>query len=190
MYSKMNNINDIQGSLMTIRPILVAPDSKLKLLSHKVETIDNDIQMLLDDMLETMYSADGVGLAAPQLGIHKRIIVIDLTPMIEEKMEPLYIINPEITWVSEEDAVFEEGCLSVPEHYANVIRPKIVKINYLDREGNSQSLTADGLLSTCIQHEIDHLDGILFIDHISQLKRNMILRKLLKYKKMQEKTSV
>jgi peptide deformylase len=140
----------------------------------------------MDDMLETMYAAPGIGLAAPQVGVAKRVIVIDLAKDGEPRA-PLRLANPEILWVSEEDAVFEEGCLSVPEHYAEVARPAAARIRYLDYENEIREIEAAGLLATCLQHEIDHLDGVLFIDHLTALKRNIILRKLLKAKKAAQK---
>ena len=162
-------------------PIIVAPDPRLKQAAAPVARVDEALRRLADDMLETMYDAPGIGLAAPQVGVSKRLIVVDVAP--KEAPAPLVLINPTLTWVSDEDASWNEGCLSLPEHYADVIRPKAIKVAYLDREGEPRELAADGLLATCVQHEMDHLDGILFVDHISALKRNMILRKLLKQKK-------
>jgi peptide deformylase len=167
---------------MAVLPIITAPDPRLKVISSKVERVDDDMRKLLDDMLETMYQAPGIGLAAVQVGAPVRAITIDLARE-DETRNPLYLINPEITWVSDHDKTYEEGCLSLPEHYAEVARPAEVKINYLDYHGEVQELEADGLLATCVQHEMDHLEGILFVDHISTLKRNMILRKLLKARK-------
>lgn len=171
---------------MTIRKILTAPDPLLLKKSEPIEKVDKEILSLSDDMLETMYNADGIGLAAAQIGVLKRITVIDL--QIEgDDTPPYFIANPEITWVSDEDASLEEGCLSIPENYGDVIRPKEVKIKYLDRDNEYKELHADGLLAACIQHEMDHMDGILFIDHLSNLKRNMILRKLTKLKRQHSK---
>jgi len=167
---------------MALRPILVAPDPVLKAKAKPVETVDDEMRLLMDDMLETMYEAPGIGLAAPQVGVSKRVIVMDIAREDEPKA-PLCMANPELVWVSDEDSVYEEGCLSVPEHYADVVRPAEIRVKYLDRAGKPQELKADGLLATVIQHEMDHLEGILFIDHLSSLKRNMILRKLLKSKK-------
>ncbi len=167
---------------MALLPIIVAPDPRLKMVCAPVERVDDDFRKLLDDMLETMHQAPGIGLAAPQVGVPKRAIVVDVA-RDGEAAQPHCLINPEIQWVSDHDASYEEGCLSLPEHYADVTRPAQVKVGYLDREGQSRVLEADGLLSTCVQHEIDHLEGILFVDHISALKRSMILRKLLKAKK-------
>jgi peptide deformylase len=159
--------------------ILVAPDPRLKLKAAPVAEVTGEIRQLLDDMLETMYEAPGIGLAAPQVGVSQRIIVLDIAKDDEAKA-PLRMVNPELVWLSDEDASYEEGCLSVPEHYAEVVRPAAIRVAYLDQDGNKQELAADGLLATVIQHEMDHLDGILFIDHLSSLKRNMILRKLVK----------
>jgi len=167
---------------MALRPILVAPHPVLKAKAQPVETVDAELRQMMDDMLETMYDAPGIGLAAPQIGVGKRVIVFDIAKDDEPKA-PMAMANPELVRVSDEDAVYEEGCLSVPEHYAEVVRPARIRVRYLDREGVRQELEADGLLSTVIQHEMDHLEGILFIDHLSNLKRNMILRKLLKSRK-------
>jgi peptide deformylase len=171
---------------MSLLPILTAPDPRLKLQAKPVERVDEGVRRLMDDMLETMYAAPGIGLAAPQVGVAKRVIVIDLAKDGEPRA-PLRLANPEILWVSEEDAVFEEGCLSVPEHYAEVARPAAARIRYLDYENEIREIEAAGLLATCLQHEIDHLDGVLFIDHLTALKRNIILRKLLKAKKAAQK---
>ncbi len=170
---------------MALLPIITAPDPRLKTVSEPVAIVDDEIRKLVDDMFETMYDAPGIGLAAIQVGIPKRILVMDVVgkDAKEGDPQPVAVINPEITWVSDHDSTYEEGCLSVPQHYADVVRPAEVKVKYLDVDGQEQELEADGLLATCVQHEIDHLDGILFVDHISALKRNMILRKLLKIKK-------
>ena len=167
---------------MALLPILVAPDPALKKISAPVKQVDAGVRKLMDDMLETMYQAPGIGLAAPQVGVLKRIIVLDLAREGEEP-QPLRIANPEIVWVSDDDATYNEGCLSVPEHYADVVRPGACRVKYLDQDNKQQEIAAEGLLATCLQHEIDHLDGVLFIDHLTALKRNMILRKLLKAKK-------
>lgn len=167
---------------MAIRKILTAPDPRLKVKSKPVERVDDEVRRLMDDMLETMYAAPGIGLAAPQVGVPKRVIVIDVSGE-DEPPRPLRMANPELLWVSDEDAVYNEGCLSVPDHYADVVRPARCRVRYLDHENEIRELEADGLLATCVQHEIEHLDGILFIDHLSSLKRNMILRKLLKARK-------
>jgi peptide deformylase len=167
---------------MALLPILTAPDPRLKKKSKPVEAVDDGVRRLMDDMLETMYAAPGIGLAAPQVGVTKRIIVVDAAAK-GEPPQPYRMANPEIVWASDEDNVYNEGCLSLPEHYADVVRPKAVRVRYLDHENEPRELAADGLLATCVQHEMDHLDGILFVDHISALKRNMILRKLLKAKR-------
>ena len=169
---------------MTIHPIIVAPDPRLKIKCKSIDKVDDDIRTLMDDMLETMYAANGIGLAAPQIGHGKRIIVIDLARE-EEDPAPLRMANPEIIWVSDDDYVHEEGCLSLPEHYSEVVRPGAVKVRYLDHQNEIRELDAEDMMSVCIQHEMDHLDGVLFVDHISSLKRNMILRKLTKQKKLE-----
>jgi peptide deformylase len=168
---------------MALLPIITAPDPILETISTPVEQVTDEVRQQLDDMLETMYAAPGIGLAAIQVGIPKRMLVIDVSREGEEKA-PLHIVNPEITWASDDDQLYEEGCLSLPDQYAEVARPAEVKVSYLDRNGDRQELHADGLLAICLQHEMDHLDGILFVDHISALKRNMILRKLLKQKRL------
>ncbi len=162
--------------------IIVAPDPRLKVKCKPVAKVDAKVARLMDNMLETMYAAPGIGLAAPPVGVAQRIIVVD-TAKDGDKPNPLKMANPELTWVSDEDAVFNEGCLSLPEHYADVVRPKAIKVRYLDQENEIRELEAEGMLATCIQHEMDHLDGILFVDHLTALKRNIILRKLLKAKK-------
>lgn len=171
---------------MALLPILTAPDPRLKKISKPVEKVDDEIRKLMDDMLETMYAAPGIGLAAAQVGVLKRVLVIDIDRE-GEKTGPLKMANPEIIDVSDEDASYEEGCLSVPEHYAEVERPAKVTVRYLDQDNEIRTIQAEGLLATCIQHEMDHLDGILFIDRISALKRNIILRKLVKARKEAEK---
>ncbi len=170
---------------MAVLPILTAPNPILKTKAKRVEAVDDRIRALMSDMMDTMYKAPGVGLAAPQIGVLERVIVMD-TGKTEETRNPIRMANPEIIWASNEDNTYEEGCLSVPEHYSNVVRPASVKVRYLDEAGQSKELLAEGLLATVVQHEMDHLDGILFIDHISSLKRNMILRKLLKLRKEAE----
>ena len=167
---------------MALLPILTAPDPRLKQKAGRVDKVDDDIRRLMDDMLETMYDAPGIGLAAPQVGVLKRVIVVDIGKA-ETDRQPLRMANPEIVWASDEDNSYEEGCLSVPSHYANVVRPAAIKLRYLDHQNEIREMHADGLLATVLQHEMDHLEGVLFIDHISSLKRNMILRKLLKTKK-------
>ena len=164
-------------------PIITAPDPRLKAIAEPVGRVDDSIRRLMDDMLETMYAAPGIGLAAPQVGVLKRVLVADIAKE-GEPGAPIRMANPEIIWVSEEDAVHAEGCLSVPEHYAEVARPAAARIRYLDYENEIREIEATGLLATCLQHEIDHLDGVLFIDHLTALKRNIILRKLLKARKL------
>lgn len=168
---------------MTKLPIIIAPDPRLKSKCLPVQRVDDEVRKLMDDMLDTMHAAKGIGLAAPQVGVHKHVIVIDIAK-IEEEPSPLCMANPEAVWVSEEKICNEEGCLSLPEHFAEVTRPARVRVRYLDRDGHSRELEADGLLSRCIQHEIDHLEGTLFVDHISALRRRIILRKLTKTKKL------
>lgn len=171
---------------MALLPILTAPDPRLKKKSQPVDSVDPGLRQLMDDMMETMYAAPGIGLAAPQVGVLKRLIVLDIDRE-DVKSGPLFMANPEIIEASDEDLTYEEGCLSVPEHYSDVSRPGKVVVRYLDRDGESREMACEGLLATCVQHEIDHLDGVLFIDHISSLKRNMILRKLLKTRKEKER---
>jgi peptide deformylase len=171
---------------MALKTILTAPDPRLKKKSVPVAAVDADVRQLMDDMLETMYAAPGIGLAAPQIDVLKRVIVLDIDRE-DTKTGPLLMANPEIVEASDEDVVYEEGCLSLPEHYSDVVRPARVTVRYLDRDGAQKELACEGLLATCVQHEIDHLDGILFVDHISALKRNMILRKLLKTRKEAER---
>lgn len=170
---------------MAIRTILVAPDPRLKAKGKDVETIDGNTRALIDDMLETMYAADGVGLAAPQIGVSLNLVVIDIAQK-EGKKEPQAFINPKIVWASDETAQFEEGCLSVPDIWEEVKRPARIICDYLDRDGNAQTQEADGMLAVCLQHEIDHLNGKLFIDHLSRLKRSMSLKKLAKAQKLKE----
>ena len=170
---------------MTIRPILTAPDPRLKAVSTDVEAVDSAIRSLIDDMADSMYAADGIGLAAIQIGVPVRVLVIDLDQK-EGKKNPRAFINPKIVWASDEMATYEEGCLSVPEIWDDVERPARIKAEYLDRDGKLQTLEADGLLATCLQHEMDHLNGVLFIDHLSRLKRSMAVKKLTKLKKLKE----
>lgn len=164
---------------MTIRPIVLLPDPRLRLVSEPVKTIDAEIQTLLDDMLETMYDANGIGLAAIQIGVPKRVVVIDLAKK-EEEPAPQFFINPEVVWTSEEVSTYEEGCLSIPDYYNEVERPANVRVRYLDRNGKEQEIEAEGILATCLQHEIDHLNGALFIDYISKLKRDRVMKKFTK----------
>jgi len=164
---------------MTIKPLIILPDPLLRQVSTPVEQVDSEIARLADDMLETMYDAPGIGLAAIQVGVPRRMLVIDVSRDDEEN-RPLVFINPEVVQSSGDRSVYEEGCLSIPDYYAEVERPAIVTVNYVDRAGKQQTLEADGLLATCLQHEIDHLNGVLFIDHISRLKREMVIRKFTK----------
>jgi peptide deformylase len=174
---------------MTIRKILTEPDPFLRQKSKKVEQVNDEIRTLIDDMLETMYNAPGIGLAAIQVGEPKRVIVIDLSRE-DEKKNPLYFVNPELITNSDNNAAYEEGCLSVPGQFAEISRPDKCKVKYLDYNGNEKILDTEGLLATCIQHEMDHLEGILFIDYLSKLKKNMIVKKLSKQKKSLERIIV
>ncbi|HLF58368.1 MAG TPA: peptide deformylase [Alphaproteobacteria bacterium] len=168
---------------MALLPILTAPDPRLKVMSKPVAKVDDSIRRLMDDMLATMYASEGLGLAAPQVGVPKRVIVMDLARH-GEKPNPIMLANPEVIWRSEEEMVCEEGCLSVPDQYSEVSRPKAVRIRYLDYQNEIREMDAEGYLATCLQHEIDHLNGILFIDRLSSLRRNIILRKLVKARKL------
>ena len=176
---------------MAIRPIIEVPDPLLRQISTPVETVDDDIRALIADMFETMYDAPGIGLAAIQVGVPKRILVIDLQEPKEEGGEgvkdPRVFINPEILEESDQDVPYTEGCLSVPDQYAEVDRPDRIRARWLDEKGNAHEEEIEGLLATCLQHEMDHLEGVLFIDHLSRLKREMILKKLAKQRKEQEK---
>ncbi len=167
---------------MAILPIIVAPDARLKVISEPVGQVDGEVRALLDDMLETMHAAPGVGLSAVQVGVPRRLIVIDVARN-GEPPAPLFLADPEIVRISGETVVMEEGCLSFPEHYAEVLRPAAVTIGYLDRDNRRRELAAEALLARCIQHEIDHLDGVLLVDHLSAVKRGIILRKLVKVRK-------
>lgn len=167
---------------MAIRDILIIPDKKLRLVSEPVKSFDAPLRALVDDMFETMYEAPGIGLAAIQIGEPLRLITMDLAKK-DDPPEPRVFINPEITWSSDETSTYEEGCLSIPEYYEEVERPASVKVKYVDLDGKEQELTADGLLATCLQHEIDHINGVLFIDHISKLKRAMVMKKFTKLAK-------
>ena len=174
---------------MTIRKILTEPDPFLRQKSSKVEDVNDEIRDLMDDMLETMYHAPGIGLAAIQIGVPKRVIVMDLSRDQEEK-NPQYFVNPEIITNSNNEASYEEGCLSVPGQFAEINRPDKCRVKYLDYNGDEKITDAQGLLATCIQHEIDHLEGILFIDYLSKLKKSMIVKKLSKQKKSLERIVV
>lgn len=164
-------------------PILIHPDPRLKKTCVPVADLSDKLRILADDMLETMYAAPGIGLAAPQIGIMQRLIVLDCEKEEGSSGKPLVMFNPEILASSEETNVYEEGCLSIPEQFAEVTRPKVVDVRWVDRDGNEQSETFDGLWATCVQHEIDHLDGKLFIDYLKPLKRQMITRKMQKLKR-------
>jgi peptide deformylase len=169
----------LKSAVMALREILILPDKRLRLVSEPVKTIDREIKTLVADMFETMYEAPGIGLAAIQVGVPRRVVTMDLAKKVDEK-EPRVFINPEILWKSEEKAIYEEGCLSIPEFYEEVERPAQVRVKYLDLEGREQELEANGLLATCLQHEIDHLNGVLFIDYISRLKRERVVKKFAK----------
>ena len=168
---------------MALLPILIAPDKRLKTTCAPVAAVDDRVRRLMDDMLETMYAAPGIGLAAPQVGVLERVVVMDLSDK-EDEPQPLQLVNPEIVWASEEELVANEGCLSLPEIYVDVPRPAEIRVRYLDREGREQELAGGGMLARCVQHEIDHLNGILHVDYLSTLRRNMILRKLEKQRKL------
>ena len=169
---------------MAVRDILIIPDKRLRLKSEPVKAVDKTLRVLIDDMFETMYAAPGIGLAAIQIGEARRVVTMDLAKKDEPK-QPQVFINPEVTWSSDEKAIYEEGCLSIPEYYEEVERPKSVRVKYLDLDLKPQEIEADGLLATCLQHEIDHTNGVLFIDHISKLKRDMVIKK---FKKAAKKT--
>ncbi|AXS39096.1 peptide deformylase [Breoghania sp. L-A4] len=164
---------------MTKRDIIILPDAQLRRVSEPIKTVDAGIRQLADDMLETMYEAPGIGLAAIQIAVPKRLLVLDVSKDDAPK-EPMVVINPEIVWESEERSVYQEGCLSIPDFYEDVERPERVRVTFLDREGKPCELEADGILATCLQHEIDHLNGVLFIDHISKLKRDRVVTKFTK----------
>ena len=170
-------------TVMTLRTILLHPDPRLKKVAAPVRGVDKDLRRLADDMLETMYDAPGIGLAAPQLGIMQRMLVMDCVKEEDAIARPMVLLNPEVTWASDEQNVYEEGCLSIPEHYADVERPAEVDVTWTDLDGNSQSERFDGLWATCVQHEIDHLNGKLFIDYLKPLRRQMITRKMVKLKR-------
>jgi peptide deformylase len=172
---------------MAVLPIVEVPDPRLRLVSKPVEQVDDATRTLVADMIDTMYAAKGIGLAAIQVGVDSRILVIDLQEPEEEGGDPVRAphayINPEILWASEEVGTYNEGCLSIPEQYADVARPARCRVRWLDEAGEGHEAEMDGLLATCMQHEIDHLNGVLFIDHISRLKRDMVLKKLAKLRK-------
>ncbi|TDK35300.1 peptide deformylase [Rhizobium deserti] len=164
---------------MTIKPLIILPDPLLRQVSVPIEKVDSELLALADDMLETMYDAPGIGLAAIQIGVPRRLLVVDIAREGEEK-NPQIFINPEIVKSSDELSVYEEGCLSIPEYYAEVERPAAVTVRHIGRDGKEHLIEADGLLATCLQHEMDHLNGVLFIDHISRLKREMVIKKFTK----------
>ena len=170
---------------MAVRDILIIPDKRLRLKSEAVQTVDKPLRALIEDMFETMYAAPGIGLAAIQVGVPKRVVTMDLAKK-DDPPERRVFINPEVISASAETATYEEGCLSIPEYYEEVSRPAKVKVKYLDLDGKAREIEADGLLATCLQHEIDHLNGVLFIDHISKLKRDMVLKKFKKAAKRGE----
>ena len=170
---------------MAIRDIITLPDKRLRLVSEPVKHVDAGVRRLIDDMFETMYKAPGIGLAAIQIGVAKRVVTMDLSKK-EDNHEPHVFINPEIVWKSDETAKYEEGCLSIPDYYEEVERPKEVKVKYLDRDGKPAEIEAKGLLATCLQHEIDHINGVLFIDHLSKLKRDRVIKKFAKAAKKVE----
>lgn len=170
---------------MTIRPLVILPDPRLKERSESVGKIDRDIKNLAADMLQTMYGAPGIGLAAVQVGVMKRLVTVDLAKEDEPK-NPLVLVNPEILWASEETKLWEEGCLSIPDYYEDVERPDRIRFRYTDLDGRENEAEADGLLSVCIQHEIDHLNGVLFIDHLSKLKRDRCVKKFSKAARLRE----
>ena len=164
---------------MPIRPLVVLPDPRLRLKSEPVGAVSDDIRTLAQDMLDTMYDAPGVGLAAIQIGVPKRVITMDVSKS-ETERNPLVLINPEVVWASEDTRVYEEGCLSIPEYYEEVERPERVRFRYATLDGETVEADADGLMATCVQHEIDHLNGVLFIDHLSKLKRDRVTKRFAK----------
>ena len=168
---------------MAVLPILIAPNTRLKIKAKKVQSVDKEIIKLMNDMVETMRSANGIGLAAPQVGVSKRVIVVDISS-VKENSEPLRMANPEIIWASDEEDLREEGCLSLPDQYAEVLRPSAVRVRYIDQQNEIREIEAQGILSVCIQHEMDHLEGKLFVDYLSALRRKMILRKLQETQKL------
>ena len=168
---------------MALREILIHPDPRLKKMCTPVEAVDDAVRRLAEDMFETMYDAPGVGLAAPQVGINSRLLVMDCSDRETEELRPLALINPQITWVSEDEVIYEEGCLSIPEVFEDVWRPKSVTVSWTDLDGNPAEETFEGLWATCVQHEVDHLNGRLFIDYLSAVKRTMITSKMKKLKK-------
>ena len=170
---------------MAIRDILIIPDKRLRLKSEPVTAIDRPLRKLVDDMFETMYAAPGIGLAAIQIGVAQRLVTMDVAKK-DDPPQPQVFINPEVVWSSDDKSTYEEGCLSIPEYYEDVTRPLAVKVKYLDLDGKPQEIEASGLLATCLQHEIDHTNGVLFIDYISKLKRDMVMKKFKKAAKKGE----
>ena len=170
---------------MALRSIICLPDPRLRLISKPVEVVDDSIRALMDDMLETMYAAPGIGLAAIQIAEPLRVVVIDVAKK-DDPPAPMFFVNPELLWASEEKAPYEEGCLSIPEYYEIVERPTRVKVRYLDRMGAQQEIEAEGLLATCLQHEIDHTNGVLFVDYLSRLKRERVMKKFQKAARLRE----
>ncbi len=164
---------------MALHPILVIPEARLRQTAEPVAAVDDAVRRLADDMLETMYKAPGIGLAAPQIGVMRRVVVLDVAKRASEGAEPapMVFVNPEIVWASAERSTYEEGCLSIPDYYEEVERPAVVRVAYLDRDGRPGEVEAEGILAVCLQHEIDHLNGVLFIDHISRLKRSRVVKK-------------
>ncbi len=175
------------SATMSIKPLVLLPDPILRQPSKTVERVDDDLRRLADDMLETMYDAPGIGLAAVQVGEPLRMLVMDVAKEDGEK-QPFVLVNPQIVATGDDVSTYEEGCLSIPDYYAEVERPAAVTVKYLDRDGKEQTLSADGMLATCVQHEIDHLNGVLFIDHISKLKRDMVVKKFTKLAKQRGST--
>ena len=171
--------------MSSLRPILIHPDPRLKKMCDPVARITPEIEALAADMLATMYDAPGVGLAAPQIGVNSRIFVMDATREPDAERRPMVLVNPEITWESDQPNTYEEGCLSIPEHYAEVTRPAQVRLRWLGLDGKTHQEEFDGLWATCAQHELDHLNGVLFIDHLSAIRRQMITRKMVKFKREQ-----
>jgi peptide deformylase len=169
----------LKSPRMALREIIVLPDKRLRLTSDPVKTVDADVRALVEDMFETMYKAPGVGLAAIQVGVPRRIVTVD-TAKKDEDQQPQVFINPEVVWASEEKSTYEEGCLSIPEYYEEVERPTQVKVRFMGLDGKTQEVEADGLLATVLQHEIDHINGVLFIDYISKLKRDRVIKKFAK----------
>jgi peptide deformylase len=168
---------------MSVKPIILHPDPRLKKVAEPISDISSELGKLAEDMLETMYDAPGIGLAAPQVGVLKRLIVMDCIKEEGAKPQPMILFNPVVTWVSEEQNTYDEGCLSIPEHYAEIERPAVARVAWIDAAGKAQEEEFDGLWATCVQHEIDHLDGKLFIDYLKPLKRQMITRKMQKLKR-------